>query len=169
VFATLLGRPATAFAAPGWQCTAYSLAAIDAAGLRYHSSTRGTAPYRPMAGGRVFATPAVPTTWPTLDGTYGVVGTTAAALTPYYLAQVRAGLTVHTLHAEVEGRRCCRCSRRCSMRYRAVSSSCACSTPPRWRCVRCRTGRSAGAPGRLLCRGGNNDEQCGWRRRGGAG
>jgi hypothetical protein len=41
VFAELTGTPATAFAAPGWQCTANSLAAIDAAGLRYHSCTRG--------------------------------------------------------------------------------------------------------------------------------
>lgn len=103
VFAALTGRPATAFAAPGWQCTANSLAAIDAAGLRYHSCTRGRAPYRPRAGGRVFATPELPTTWPTLDETYGRVGTDAAALTAYYLDQVQPGLNVHTIHAEVEG------------------------------------------------------------------
>ena len=47
------GTPARAFAAPGWQCTASSLAAIDAAGLRYHSRARAArAPYRPVAGGR---------------------------------------------------------------------------------------------------------------------
>jgi len=103
VFAELTGQPATAFAAPGWQCTANSLAAIDAAGLRYHSCTRGRAPYRPRAGGRVFATPEIPTTWPTLDEVYGRVGTDAPSLTSFYLAAVRPGLNVHTIHAEVEG------------------------------------------------------------------
>ena len=103
VFAELTGHPATAFAAPGWQCTAHSLAAIDAAGLRYHSCTRGYAPYRPRAGGRVFATPEIPTTWPTLDEVYGRVGTDIPSLTAFYLAAVRPGLNVHTIHAEVEG------------------------------------------------------------------
>ncbi|MBX3025439.1 4-deoxy-4-formamido-L-arabinose-phosphoundecaprenol deformylase [bacterium] len=103
VFSDLVGRPAAAFAAPGWQCTANSLAAIDAAGLRYHSCTRGRAPYRPRAGDRVFATPEIPTTWPTLDEVYGRIGSDAAALTAFYLAQVRPGLNVHTIHAEVEG------------------------------------------------------------------
>lgn len=103
VFAELTGGAATAFAAPGWQCTANSLAAIDAAGLRYHSCTRGRVPYRPRAGGRVFATPEIPTTWPTLDEVYGRVGSDAAGLTAYYLGCVRPGLNVHTIHAEVEG------------------------------------------------------------------
>ena len=103
VFAALTGQPATAFAAPGWQCTANSLAAIDDAGLRYHSCTRGHAPYRPTAGGRVFATPEIPTTWPTLDEVYGGVGTDIPELTSFYLAAVRPGLNVHTIHAEVEG------------------------------------------------------------------
>ncbi|MFN8642462.1 MAG: polysaccharide deacetylase family protein [Candidatus Binatia bacterium] len=102
-FAEITGQRASAFAAPGWQCTAHSLAAIDAAGLRYHSCTRGRVPYRPRAGGRVFATPEIPTTWPTLDEVYGRVGSDAAGLTAYYLQQVRSGLNVHTIHAEVEG------------------------------------------------------------------
>ena len=103
VFRDLTGLSARAFAAPGWQCSAHSLAAIDAAALRYHSCTRGTAPYRPVAGGRTFRTPELPTTWPTLDETYGVAGTDAAALTAFYVRQIRPGLNVHTLHAEVEG------------------------------------------------------------------
>jgi peptidoglycan/xylan/chitin deacetylase (PgdA/CDA1 family) len=105
VFRALLGVPARAFAAPGWQCTAHSLAAIDAAGLRYHSCTRGTAPYRPIAGGQTFRTAEIPTTWPTLDETYGVAASDAAALTRFYRAQLRPGLNVHTVHAEVEGLR----------------------------------------------------------------
>jgi hypothetical protein len=51
----------------------------------------------------VFATPEIPTTWPTLDEVYGRVGRDAAALTAFYLARVRPGLNVHTIHAEVEG------------------------------------------------------------------
>jgi len=105
VFRELMGAPARAFAAPGWQCTAHSLAAIDAAGLRYHSCTRGTAPYRPHAGGRTFDTVEIPTTWPTLDETYGVIGTDEPELTRFYLGHVRPGLNVHTVHAEVEGLR----------------------------------------------------------------
>jgi undecaprenyl phosphate-alpha-L-ara4FN deformylase len=105
VFRALTGSAAEAFAAPGWQCTAASLAAIDAAGLRYHSCTRGSTPYRPAAAGRVFRTPEFPTTWPTLDETYGAVAADERALVAYYLDQLRAGLNVHTIHAEVEGLR----------------------------------------------------------------
>jgi peptidoglycan/xylan/chitin deacetylase (PgdA/CDA1 family) len=105
VFGAIMGAPARAFAAPGWQCTANSLAAIDAAGLRYHSCTRGTAPTRPRAGGRTFDTAEIPTTWPTLDESYGVMGSDARALTAFYTAQLRSGLNVHTIHDEVEGLR----------------------------------------------------------------
>lgn len=103
-FARLLGRPAEAFAAPGWQCTVASLGVIDAAALRYHSCTRGRAPYRPSVDGRVFGTPEIPTTWPTLDEVYGRVATAPRALADYYLGELRDGLNVHTMHAEVEGR-----------------------------------------------------------------
>jgi len=105
VFHDLMGEPARAFAAPGWQCTAHSLTAIDAVGLRYHSCTRGAQPYRPIAAGETFRTTEIPTTWPTLDEVYGVAGRDATALTAFYLAQLRPGLNVHTVHAEVEGLR----------------------------------------------------------------
>ena len=105
VFHNIMGAPARAFAAPGWQCTAHSLAAIDAAELRYHSCTRGVAPYRPIAAAQTFRTAEIPTTWPTLDETYGVMGHDAVSLTGFYLAQLRPGLNVHTIHAEVEGLR----------------------------------------------------------------
>jgi len=105
VFDAIMGAPARAFAAPGWQCTERSLAAIDAAALRYHSCTRGSEPYRPIAAGQSFRTAEIPTTWPTLDETYGVMGNDAASLTTFYLEQLRPGLNVHTIHAEVEGLR----------------------------------------------------------------
>jgi 4-amino-4-deoxy-L-arabinose transferase-like glycosyltransferase/peptidoglycan/xylan/chitin deacetylase (PgdA/CDA1 family) len=105
VFRDLMGAPALAFAAPGWQCTAASLAAIDAAGLRYHSCTRGVGPYRPTVDGRTFRSAEIPTTWPTLDEAYGRLGADAASLTAIYLDRLRPGLNVHTIHAEVEGLR----------------------------------------------------------------
>lgn len=103
VFRDIMGTDAHAFAAPGWQCTAHSLDAIEAAGLRYHSCTRGTTPYLPVAGGHRYRTPEIPTTWPTLDEVYGREGTDAATLTRFYLGQLRPGLNVHTIHAEAEG------------------------------------------------------------------
>jgi hypothetical protein len=81
------------------------LAAIDAADLSYHSCTRGSCPYRPVADGRHFRTIEIPTTWPTLDEIYGVQETDPAALTRFYVDQIRPGLNVHTVHAEVEGLR----------------------------------------------------------------
>jgi len=99
----VVGAAAESFAAPGWQCTAASLAAIDDAGLRYHSCTRGTSPYRPACSGRVFRTVEIPTTWPTLDEIYGLEGTGTAALDRYYLSLLRPGLNVHTIHTEAEG------------------------------------------------------------------
>ena len=99
----VVGVPAESFAAPGWQCTAASLAAIDDAGLRYHSCTRGTLPYRPAVGQRVFRTIEIPTTWPTLDEVFGLEGTDAAALNRFFLSCLRPGLNVHTIHTEVEG------------------------------------------------------------------
>jgi len=103
VYADILGHAPRAFAAPGWQCTAHSLACQDEAGLLYHSDTRGVAPYRPRAAGRVFETPEIPTTWLTLDETYGEIATDRAQLIRYYLDQVKPGLNVHTIHTEVEG------------------------------------------------------------------
>jgi undecaprenyl phosphate-alpha-L-ara4FN deformylase len=103
VYSEIIGRPPRSFAAPGWQCTAESLLCEDEAGLLYHSDTRGQAPYRPRAGGRIFRTPEIPSTWPTLDETYGEVASEGNELVRFYVGCVREGLNVHTIHAEVEG------------------------------------------------------------------
>jgi undecaprenyl phosphate-alpha-L-ara4FN deformylase len=103
VYTAVMGHSPRSFAAPGWQCTAASLACEDEAGLLYHSDTRGVTPYRARVDARVFPTPEIPTTWPTLDETYGEVADTAAELIRYYVGRVREGLNVHTIHAEVEG------------------------------------------------------------------
>jgi len=103
VYTEILGHAPRAFAAPGWQCTANSLTCEDEVGLLYHSDTRGRVPFRARAGGRVFTTPEIPSTWPTLDETYGEVATTPTELIRYYVGCVHAGLNVHTIHAETEG------------------------------------------------------------------
>jgi undecaprenyl phosphate-alpha-L-ara4FN deformylase len=102
-YRAILGTAPQAFGAPGWQCTAASLASEDAMHLAYHSDTRGAAPFIPELDGERFQTVEIPTTLPTLDETYGRIGTTAAALTPFYMQQLRPGLNVYTAHAEMEG------------------------------------------------------------------
>jgi len=104
IYRAVMGVDARGFGAPGWRCTPASLAAIDAAGFAYRSDTRGTGPYRPAAGGRVFRVPELPTTLPTLDETYGVVGRDAATLAAHVADRLRPdALNVHTIHAELEG------------------------------------------------------------------
>ncbi len=103
VFNEILGRDPVAFAAPGWQCTHASLAAIERVGFRYHSDTRGVCPYLPTAEGVFYATPEIPTTWPTLDEVYGRRGRDHESLVGFYRSQVKTGLNVHTIHAELEG------------------------------------------------------------------
>lgn len=105
VLGEILGTAPAAFAAPGWQCTPASFACEDAAGFRYHSDVRGLSPFLPEMDGHAFTTPEFPTTMPTLDETYGRCGTTARELAPFYRSQLRAGLNVHTIHAEMEGMR----------------------------------------------------------------
>jgi peptidoglycan/xylan/chitin deacetylase (PgdA/CDA1 family) len=107
LFEEILGRRPDGFAAPGWQCTAESLRAVDAAGFRYRSDTRGTHPYRPVADGYVSSIPEVPTTLPTLDEVLGLAGRSVAELTRAYLEWIRPDrLNVHTVHTEVEGGPC---------------------------------------------------------------
>jgi len=104
-FTEAVGTPPRAFGAPGWQCTPASLAAEDAAGFVYHTDTRGAAPFLPEMDGQRFRTLEIPTTWPTLDETYGRVGTSAHELTACYHKQLDPAFNVHTIHAEMEGTR----------------------------------------------------------------
>ncbi len=104
LFEDILGRRPDCFAAPGWQCTAASLRATDALGLRHRSDTRGTRPYRPSMSGYDSPTPEVPTTLPTLDEILGRVGSSATELNAAYAEWIDDdGLNVHTIHTEVEG------------------------------------------------------------------
>jgi peptidoglycan/xylan/chitin deacetylase (PgdA/CDA1 family) len=107
LFAATLGRRPDCFAAPGWQCTARSMAVTDRLDLRYRSDTRGANPYRPRAGTYLSSTPEIPTTLPTLDEMLGVAGRDVGELTEAYLGWIRGDrLNVHTVHAEIEGGPC---------------------------------------------------------------
>ncbi|MCP5521815.1 MAG: 4-deoxy-4-formamido-L-arabinose-phosphoundecaprenol deformylase [Verrucomicrobiales bacterium] len=60
------GRPRVA-AAPDWQCNARTLRVCDEARLLFATDTRGQGPFLPVAEGRHFRTPQIPTTLPPLD------------------------------------------------------------------------------------------------------
>lgn len=104
-YRTIFREPARSFAAPGWRASAVSLELLDSMGLLYHSDTRGRSPFRCAVGGRVFATPELPTTLPTLDEVMGRLDLPDAdSVQRFYLDQFRPGeLNVHTVHAETEG------------------------------------------------------------------
>lgn len=105
-FAEVFGEPPRAAGSAGWQANEHSLAAHDRAGLLYGSDCRGTAPFRPVAGGRAFRTLQIPTTLPTLDELIGRPEYPETALLPAYRRLLRDDrLNVWTLHAELEGMR----------------------------------------------------------------
>ncbi|MGH7899219.1 MAG: 4-deoxy-4-formamido-L-arabinose-phosphoundecaprenol deformylase, partial [Candidatus Binatia bacterium] len=69
----------------------------------YHSSTRGTHPYRPRDGGVEGRLAEIPTTLPTLDELLGL-GLSERELADRYLDALGSRpLDVLTVHAEVEG------------------------------------------------------------------
>ncbi len=107
LFADIMGVPPRGFAAPGWQCSASSLRAVDAAGVAYRSDSRGERPCRPVCADYVARVPEIPTTLPTLDEVLGRQGRDPAALAERYGQWIHwDGLNVHTIHAEIEGGPC---------------------------------------------------------------
>jgi undecaprenyl phosphate-alpha-L-ara4FN deformylase len=106
-YRAIFGEPARSFAAPAWRDNALSLTLLDRMGLQYHSDTRGRTPFRCLVGGRVLATLEIPTTLPTFDEVLGTRGMRERhALVKFYLGLLRNdALSVHTIHAEIEGGR----------------------------------------------------------------
>jgi peptidoglycan/xylan/chitin deacetylase (PgdA/CDA1 family) len=103
-FARIFGAPARAAGAAGWQSNALSREAYDEAGLLYSSDTRGIRPFLPRIGSRVFRTPEIPSTLPTLDELMGRPGFPDSAIPGHLLSLLRPdALNVFTLHAEIEG------------------------------------------------------------------
>ena len=88
-------------AAPGWQVTPESLSVQDELGLSYCSDVRGYSPFIPEMSGKIFKTPQIPSTLPTLDEILGDVKPEDAA--KYYAGLLHEGLNVHTIHTEMEG------------------------------------------------------------------
>ena len=103
-YTAIMGRPASAFAAPGWQCSLSSRAYLAARHFLYGSDTRGVAPYFPAFGDTVTQVLEIPTTLPTLDELLGFHGCRAQDFTNLVLSRLERGLPqVLTIHAEMEG------------------------------------------------------------------
>ncbi len=100
----IIGQPCRTAGAPGWQANERSLAVYDEAELLYGSDVRGLHPFIPACGGRVFRTPQIPTTLPTLDELLGRPEYPQKDLVDTFLHRLlRPGLHVLTIHAELEG------------------------------------------------------------------
>ncbi|HET6419715.1 MAG TPA: polysaccharide deacetylase family protein [Geobacteraceae bacterium] len=102
-FRDVFGERALTTAAPGWTVSADSLELQDGMALRYCSDARGSFPFYPVIGGRTFNTLQIPSTLPTMDESLGLDGITPENINDRYLAAIGLGLTVHTIHAEMEG------------------------------------------------------------------
>lgn len=103
LFQHIMGNPPTTTAAPGWTVSAASLELQDSMGLDYCSDSRGYAPFYPVFNGTKYSTLQIPSTWPTMDEILGSGGIDAGNVNDFYLSQLRDGLNVHTIHAEMEG------------------------------------------------------------------
>ena len=103
-FADILGAPATSFAAPGWQASETSRAALAAAGFVYASDTRGTEPFFPRFGAWMGPLLEIPTTLPTLDELLGMNDCTVEDFYTLILSRLEnSAPQVLTIHAELEG------------------------------------------------------------------
>lgn len=103
-FAEVFGHPPRASGTPGWQTSTTSLGLLDVTGVTYASDSRGTHPFYPSMGGRVFRTLQVPGTLPTVDELLGLEGRDEAAVLAELEGAITPGTThVYTGHAEVEG------------------------------------------------------------------
>jgi undecaprenyl phosphate-alpha-L-ara4FN deformylase len=103
-FTDIMGAPATSFAAPGWQASETSRAALAAARFLYASDTRGTQPFFPRFGAQVSPLLEIPTTLPTLDELLGLSDCTVEDFFDLILSRLENGTPqVLTIHAELEG------------------------------------------------------------------
>ena len=103
-FINLMGHPARAYAAPGWQATLTSREVLAEAGFLYASDTRGTSPYLPRFGHRISSLLEIPTTLPTLDELLGFNGCTPEDFNALILHRLQTDKPqVLTIHAELEG------------------------------------------------------------------
>lgn len=103
-FFRIFCEQARAAGAAGWQANASSCAVEDEAGLLYACDCRGTRPFFPRVGNRIFKTLQIPTTLPTLDELLGRPEYPEDRLVDHYLSLLRQDTpNVLTMHAELEG------------------------------------------------------------------
>ena len=124
-FGRIFGTPAKTAGAAGWQANGHSLAAYDAAGLRYASDGRGHQPFFPRSGGVVYKTLQIPTTLPTLDELMGRPEYPETRIVDHYLALLDpTQANVLTIHAEIEGMQKLALFRQLLERIRAAGVRC---------------------------------------------
>jgi undecaprenyl phosphate-alpha-L-ara4FN deformylase len=105
-FQNILGEPARAHAAAGWQMNLHALRLTQRLGFDYCSDSRGTCPFIPVWRAEIVACPQLPTTLPTLDELVGTDGVNAKNVAARMLELTRMPPVeghVYTLHAELEG------------------------------------------------------------------
>ena len=106
-FRRIFGFEARTAGAAGWQSSQRSREVYDRAGLLYASDTRGSVPFFPRIGGRVFNTLEIPSTLPTFDELMGRPEFPDDRIVAHYLSLLRNDRpNVFTLHAEIEGMGC---------------------------------------------------------------
>ncbi len=101
----LVGEMPRAFAAPGWNISAFAVEYMERARFLYTSNVRGRFPFYPEIEGRQFALLEIPSTLPTLDEVVGRKGTEPKELAQYFLSRLGENLEILTVHTELEGRR----------------------------------------------------------------
>jgi undecaprenyl phosphate-alpha-L-ara4FN deformylase len=104
VYQQLVGHAPLSFAAPGWMINAHALAWFQAHNFTYTSDVRGKTPFMPRLGGVTFNVLQLPTTLPTLDEAVGLKGNDQESLSRFFVSSLTDGLTILTVHAELEGR-----------------------------------------------------------------
>jgi undecaprenyl phosphate-alpha-L-ara4FN deformylase len=103
----VFGTKPTTFGAAGWQMNAHAFELESLHHMDYASDTRGSEPFMPEMGGRVFGVPQLPTTLPTLDELVGIGDITVDNVAEHLLKLTAGEAPEHghvfTLHAELEG------------------------------------------------------------------
>ena len=103
-FFRIFGSEAHCAGAPGWQASEASKQIYDEAGLLYASDSRGSQPFFPKVGERIFRTLEIPTTLPTFDELLGRPSFPDEMIPSHYMGLLRRDRpNVMTIHAEIEG------------------------------------------------------------------
>ena len=101
---SITGKKCTTCGCAGWQVSPAYLRVEDELGLDYASDVRGRSPFAAEMGGERFKTLQIPSTLYTLDEV--LCEKPLSELSDYYVAEMakNGGLSVMTIHAELEGR-----------------------------------------------------------------